>query len=142
MKKCCLLLMLPFLLLMTLTTNAADVPQEFPSETKAVNSAKVRQAGPKEGCVGSLEWIIAMNDAYWADANERFGHYHSLSFYTSMGCDDIWCTSSDHYHWCPEFCLEEEHGHSDKEYRLSDRYYSNRPPCPCHEDETKKWNGF
>lgn len=123
MKKACLHLVIPLLFLITLTANAASVPEALPSEEQAPSEAY------------SMEWFTAMDQTYWRAFREQYGSYHLPQFYTSMGCDDICCTNPEHFHWCPgQICLDETHEHSASEYRENERYARFQPPCPCHED--------
>ena len=123
MKKRYLGLIIPMLLLLTLTANAENVHETLPSAERA----------PLEAY--SLEWYRAMQEIYWNAFEEKYGRNHLPQFYTSMGCDDICCTNPDHFHWCPEnICLDEAHEHSESEYSANARYARFQPLCPCHED--------
>ncbi len=127
MKKHCRYLMIPLLLLLSLTANASNI-----SETP--NSEQVNSSAPKEG-VGSLDWFLAMDETYWSEARGSYSNYHMLQFYTSMDCDDVCCTNPEHFHWCPMgLCLDETHGHDVNEYKMNAHYAPFQPPCPCHKD--------
>lgn len=57
-------------------------------------------------------------------------YHHTYSFYTSMGCEDVFCLDETHIHWCvTDICQNPDHGHSDIEYAKAAAY---SPACPCH----------
>ena len=57
-------------------------------------------------------------------------YHHIYSFYTSMGCGDVFCLDETHIHWCFEgICQNPDHGHSDAEYAAAAAYVLT---CPCH----------
>lgn len=57
-------------------------------------------------------------------------YHNSYSFYTSMGCEDVFCQDDTHVHWCLDgICQNPDHGHSEAEYAAAATY---DPTCPCH----------
>lgn len=48
--------------------------------------------------------------------------FERVRHYSSMGCSDLSCSDfTNHTHWCLEDCMDRSHGHSEAEYRESEK---------------------
>lgn len=130
MKKRMICLLIPLLMLLTVSANAAPVspaggarsvepqtcsrywttPRPAPGEVVAPGCGLSTRYAIYSTKRPAIEYTMSSDDAswldiaaiYWTPQVEQYGESHSsFGFYSSKGCYDLCCLHPEHYHWCP-----------------------------------------